>query len=463
MRDEAKAAILVSLFLVFFFSYGHIFNLAGGITISGTDVGQHKYIFPALLATLFVLSLIVILIRRDLNPVGKFLNTATTLIVAINVVIVVYGLLVGPKAEEIATPLAQENVTGMEQGPDIYYVILDGCARSDILDDLYQFDATGFTESLTETGFFVADESLANYSQTYLSLASSLNISYLDSLVDQVGTDSENRSPLRQMIHDSLVVNSFRQRGYEFISFATGMDFTEIKSADRYIANRWALTEFHNTLLNTTPIPGLLNRLLSRSSNFQYDSHRQRILFTLENLGEIAKDDAPTFTFAHVLACHPPFVFGPNGETQDPEREYGLLDGNFFRGSREQYVEGYTAQLSFIHKKLEKAVATIMANSDRPPIIILQGDHGGGSMLDFNSLENTNLQERMSILNAYYLPDGGHDQLYHEITPVNTFRVVLGNYFGEDLSLLEDRSYYAPLGRPYDFTEVTSQVTQDAD
>ena len=34
--------------------------------------------------------------------------------------------------------------------------------------------------------------------------------------------------------------------------------------------------------------------------------------------------------------------------------------------------------------------------------------------------------------------------LYPSISPVNTFRVVLNSYFGENLPLLEDKSYYAP-------------------
>jgi len=49
---------------------------------------------------------------------------------------------------------------------------------------------------------------------------------------------------------------------------------------------------------------------------------------------------------------------------------------------------------------------------------------------------------RMTIFNAYYLPGGGKELLYGTITPVNTFRLILDHYFGTNLGLLDDSSYY---------------------
>ena len=72
----------------------------------------------------------------------------------------------------------------------------------------------------------------------------------------------------------------------------------------------------------------------------------------------------------------------------------------------------------------------------------MQGDHGG---------VDTGKQDRMRILNAYYLPEGGAEGLYEGISPVNTFRVVLNQYFGEDLPLLEDISYFSNYKHPFDF------------
>jgi hypothetical protein len=52
-------------------------------------------------------------------------------------------------------------------------------------------------------------------------------------------------------------------------------------------------------------------------------------------------------------------------------------------------------------------------------------------------------------LNAYYLPDGGEKHLYSDISPINTFRIVLNHYFNTDLELLEDVHYYSYYSKGY--------------
>jgi hypothetical protein len=67
----------------------------------------------------------------------------------------------------------------------------------------------------------------------------------------------------------------------------------------------------------------------------------------------------------------------------------------------------------------------------------------------------------MCILNAYYLPDFDHEQLYDEITPVNTFRVVFNQYFGTEYGLLRDQGYFSTMRRPYKFINVTDRINFD--
>jgi len=83
----------------------------------------------------------------------------------------------------------------------------------------------------------------------------------------------------------------------------------------------------------------------------------------------------------------------------------------------------------------------ILARSEVPPIIVLQADHGPS--------------EEMGIFNAFYFPEDGRSYLYPSITPVNTFRLIFDFYFGTNLGLLEDRSYFSNYGHPYEFIRVT--------
>ena len=115
-------------------------------------------------------------------------------------------------------------------------------------------------------------------------------------------------------------------------------------------------------------------------------------------------------------------------------------------------------QLMYTNRRLQSTLDEILSRSAEPPIIILQSDHGPGSRLDWGDPYDTDLKERLSILNAYYLPGKGSTELYAGITPVNTFGVILDLYFGTDCGLLQDDSYFSTWSRPYAFIDVTNEL-----
>jgi hypothetical protein len=170
--------------------------------------------------------------------------------------------------------------------------------------------------------------------------------------------------------------------------------------------------------------------------NFPYAEHIDQVNFLLDKLPTIPTIAGPKLVFVHVLVPHQPYIFQPDGSLQ--------LDENFYRNASspindEYYRIGYTNQVQFINRRILDILQKIISQSPVTPIIVVQGDHGTH---DFN---------RASILNAYYLPGGVENQLYPSISPVNTFRVILDNYFGDHYSLLNDTSYDTPLEK-FDFT-----------
>jgi hypothetical protein len=76
---------------------------------------------------------------------------------------------------------------------------------------------------------------------------------------------------------------------------------------------------------------------------------------------------------------------------------------------------------------------------------VIQGDHGPAP---FDVIER-----RMKNLNVYYFPDND-DGLYPTITPVNTFRLILDKYFGQNYPMLEDRAFFSEYDIPYNYVEV---------
>jgi hypothetical protein len=132
------------------------------------------------------------------------------------------------------------------------------------------------------------------------------------------------------------------------------------------------------------------------------------------------------------------------------------FNGRFLKP--EFFIQGYRGQASYITRRIQETIDRILAESPEPPIIIVQSDHGSELNLDMENVRNTDLHERMSILNAYYFPDHQYQGLYQDISPVNSFRVVFDTFFGANLPLLPDRSFFSTWSDPYHFIDVTDSV-----
>ena len=344
--------------------------------------------------------------------------------------------------------------------PDIYYIILDGYARNDVLKKDYDFNNQPFLDELTKRGFYVATQSRSNYAQTTLSLSSSLNFRYLHDLPERYGRYSDNKTPLRELIHQNRLVTTLKEEGYKITAFSSGISFTELRDADTYIVPPYALNEWESGLIAQTPIP-LLTRAFSH--DLLFDLHKRRIEYSFDRLPTVVKSDVPHFVFLHVVTPHPPFVLGNQEALGGMEYPFTFRDASHYkrhyRVSSANYISRYKEQLQALNLIVLESLDRLLSHSDRAPLIIIQADHGPGAHVDWQNLGNTSLHERMSILNALYVPDGVNIGFYQDMTPVNTFRIILNHYFHENLPLLKDESYFSPMAQPYNFIPVTDQLT----
>ena len=477
LRNTGKAALICSLALLFFFTYGHLYLIMKTWRIDGFFIGRHRFLLPLLLLLLVALSWWVARKLERVPEATSLFNLVGLALVALPIyAIVAYQLAPRTPASVQSNSASGEASFAHQTGalPDIYYIIVDGYGREDVLRELYGFDNSDFIQFLRAQGFFVADNSRTNYAQTLLSLASSMNMQYLDDVTRRLGSGTTDRGVLIDMVFHSKARSLLAREGYKFVAFETGYGGTSIVDADLYLAPHQTvrqpfltstLNEFEGAFLETTAVRALLDeQILSENAFFknafdpEYQRKRDRILFTLSKLEDIPKMQGQYFVFAHVIAPHPPFVFGKDGEKVAPTGAYSLEDGDTFGGSQEAYILGYRDQATFLNKQLEQTLSRIIARSDPAPIIILQGDHGPGAHLVWEAPDRSPMHERMTILNAYYFPGEGSKLLYPSITPVNSFRALFDGYFGAGYSLLPDESYFSTISRPYDFVRVTDRV-----
>ncbi|AGA31601.1 hypothetical protein Sinac_7569 (plasmid) [Singulisphaera acidiphila DSM 18658] len=466
-RNGQRAALATSLLIALFFAFNQCLVVLDTILEKlsqfwvHTGYWEHPWFLLVILLVGAVPALDLIF-RRLKNPVlwSNYLNVFALILVLLPASNAAMARIREPAKPIIRAEGGIPLTAKPGRLPDIYYIILDAYARSDVMKDLFGFNNAPFLDRLEQKGFFVARESRANYCQTPLSLCSTLNCDYLKTLI---APSTRDRDPLAVLIRDNLVVKSLRPLGYQFVAFASGYDVTECPQADRFLGPRHPADNFQMLVVRMTPLRYLPLKI--DSWDF-YTSIRERTLFTLDNLSEVAHDKEPTFTFAHILSPHHPFVFGENGEDVSPRAGNDIDAGG--RRSRNlanslAYREGYRKQAIYLTKRVEQAIDQILAKSPEPPIIILQSDHGSGLRHHLNDLERTDLRERMSILNCYYFPNRNYEGLTPRITPVNSFRVAFNNNFGGKLPILENRNQFSTYDEPFEFVDVTGRLDSGQD
>lgn len=440
-HDWHRAAFPTTIFVLLFFTYGHVYDFIKNVRVFEVAIGRHRL----LLFVWAVLGISAVFIatrkRIDFSDQSMPVNIIALILLVFPIyTIFTVEISVRQALSENEEPVRLLNIGGDQSLPDVYFIILDSYTRSDVFKNFYGYDNSFFTNDLKDMGFYVAECSSSNYGWTRLSLASTLNMQYLQDIPAYTSAD-DKEVITEELLKHSLVRRTFEGLGYQTVAFATGFSFNEITDSDLYLEPpilMRSIREFDALLIQTTLLRvfqdfGYIQINQTASAHF-----RDRTLFALEQFDDLGRMGGPKFVYIHIITPHPPFVFGPNGEAINP-KEFLSTEGHY---TDETYFNGYLGQVQFISEQVIVAIRKLLAESAQPPIIIIEGDHGPWKQ---------DGQNRVSNLNAYYLP--GHENgVYPNISPVNSFRVVFNEYLNEDYPLLDDVSYVSPYADVYDFS-----------
>ena len=445
-KDTHKSGIFLSATIFMFFSCGHFHSLLSDITgtsvlftLKGVPIGPYKLYIA--LWTLLLSALLCVLqsTSRHFSRITHFLNT--TSIVLLFMVFVNVGL--NGRTRISAFEKNSSSYHDASPGkiasfttPDIYYIILDEYAAATTLQEVYDYDNHAFFDFLAQKGFYIASEARSNYAFTVLSLASSLNMMYLDSIAHQfdLGADLETSDfqvPI-QMVEENVVARFLKSKGYAFIHFRSGYPPTErntfadldVKCDRKFIQDR-----FIQLVLETTLVEPFFRRMAAASKRDSIQCQFSRLA------GLSAEVESPHFVLAHFMVPHEPYVFGAHGEAVEKQERSSFKLG-----------ELYINQLQFTNTLVKNLIEALLSNAESPPVIILQADHG----IRHRHPWQTHIKEWTGIFNAYYFPPEDRVPIYDSITPVNIFRTIFNYYFDTEFELLPDSSFF-PVGKAYNY------------
>ena len=74
LRNLLKAGLIVSLFLVVFFSYGHVYNILDDVSFLGFDIGRHIFLLIPFFVVLVLGIIYLLKTKRKLNNLSSVVN-----------------------------------------------------------------------------------------------------------------------------------------------------------------------------------------------------------------------------------------------------------------------------------------------------------------------------------------------------------------------------------------------------
>ena len=448
----ALPPFVAMLALILFFAYPRLAKVLSG----GAAHPPHAILIPAGLAVCAALLWWIWRRERLLEGLGRFLTLTGALVVGWSAVQIGAGWLRGRSdiagstlARELARPI-EGPASAPEPRRDVYVVVLDEYANSDVLRERFGYDNRPFEDSLRALGFHVPAMVRSNYLHTLLSLPSMLNTAHLTGLERELGPKSSDFAVPNHLLEHNRVARYLGTRGYRYVFFPSQWwHSTKGSAMADTVFHPWTGFDFMRAMSG-----GELQRTVGGISVLRYwdrdhDWEAEHVRRTLGGLAAVPRAGGPVFAFAHILKPHDPYVFDSDCETLGRQKD---LDD----------TGPYLEQLECTNRLLLETVHAILRASPVPPIIILQGDHGtkllGATGYDrAEDVPPAAARERFGAFGAYYLPDGGASAFGDTVTVVNVLGNVLRYYFGAHLPRAGDETYISPADFPYAFRKVDAQ------
>lgn len=312
---------------------------------------------------------------------------------------------------------------GAGTGWNLYFILFDEYAGSKSLLEDYGFDNSDIDHFLQARNFSLQSDSRSNYPQTFFSMASLLNVNYLEGLNTHVVKPVDYRNALKD-IKKSSVVKAFVQHGYQFNN-STYFEVNDMPalSENAYLPSGSLIITahtFYNTLVRD--YLALLN-LKPLRNVFNVNSYNDKMVARVIDQARAPKSK-PLFLYCHLSVPHAPFYYG--------------ADGSLYPRDSVTYADYHDRTRHYLYNvmhanKLMQTLVDSIRKYDSNAAILLLSDHGYRVPSD-----TVNVVPNYRNFNAVYYPDHRYTQFYNTISNVNVFRVVMNKLLGANFALLPD-------------------------
>ena len=431
-RNLIKAAVVSFFLMAVFFFFGSIQDLLRK-HFTGSFFSRYSFLLPMLLLLLILLINWIRKTKSSLLKLTLYLNVLLLVLCGIDILWLGERVLVQGRKPGVNFSDTSLAACRSCNKPDIFFIVLDEYSGNTALNQLFHFDNTAFERQLERRGFYVAKQSRSNYNYTPFSVASILNMKYLD--LNMAKKAPGNIDYCYQQIRNSDVTNFLTANGYMFSNYSI-FDFK-----DRPAINYDSFLPYNTSLITSQTF---LSRVLKdisynistgkwklkwglKKRTYEHLSNNENIIRAIKERAS-EKTNIPKFVYAHLMMPHYPYYFDSQNRPLPIQK---LLPG------QETNKENYIEYLQYCNSRILDLVDNIITNSNRPPIIMLLGDHGFRE-----GVKKEEHKYAFMNLNTIYLPEKNYSGFYDDISNVNQFRVLLNKEFEQHLSLLKDSTIF---------------------
>lgn len=425
-KSFKKSAVWATVLLSIFFFWGAFHDF-----LKGLGLPRFFSSYTLLLPVLFFLLLCLTWVLRKSKDVNKstiFLNLLFAILLMIDLAQIAYKYLSPVDENDLSRNNPSLNIdlkpVADSLKPDIYFIVFDEYASSLSLKKYFNFDNHALDSMLKANGFYIAKKAKSNYNATPLSVSSTFNMQYYRLIGEGADFDPTNLQRAWYTLDRSYLPKLLKKEGYSVFSHSINLNGDIAPSTFNSVVQKGIFSR--HTLISRLKKDIFWNfysvfPFLFNESSLGREHARDKINFNNLMKDMTTKRNSPRFIYTHLMIPHPPFRYGRNGEIKE------------FTPEQIKSGEGYIEQVLFANKLIGKIVASIKS-TDRPVVIIIEGDHGYRGGTPAPATRDTKFMN----LNTFYFSDKDYSLLYDSISPVNTFRVVLNKYFKTNLPLLKD-------------------------
>jgi len=426
-RDAAKASLALGALQAVSFFFGAMHDF---LTRHAGFLSRYSIILP----------LLTILVVTVLIWLKKTSRKLSSLVLFLNVLLLIYLLVDGAKASfsgdqhqerlTLATPFKQPApACDTCSFPDVYLLLMDEYASTASLKEWFGYDNSALDSFLRDRGFHIQQKSRSNYNFTSFSMASILNMSYLNGLGPGNAATIADYASTTDLIRSCEVVKQFAAHGYDIVNYSvfdlegkpSEVNLLLLPGKTNLITGQTLWSRIIRDIgwnLHGLPVRAIRNQV------YQTLHDNNRFIEETEKQSTI-RSGRPRFIYAHLLLPHNPFYYDKHGTLNEPR-------------NLRQNIQGYLDYLPYTNDVIKKLLTSIRQNTHNNAVIIMMGDHGVRYPAPDDTLNVHDHQNQ----NAIFFPNGDYHLLYDSISGVNQFRVVFNNIFRQNIPLLKDSTVY---------------------